>query len=247
MWPTFTPININFDQTKLKKEIIDSKILDHGVIATSHSKDGKNFWDNKNSFQDKKFEKLNDVPLWTDESKTEIIKKDINTFYQVNLTTFDKNQINDFWGGKHNNKTKIPLWIKYNYPWKFRSDVELPYIKEIVDSLELEYYSMIRIVYQLPPSIGLIHKDSGPVTNFNYYEGGGVGITLNVSGGGANLYFLDKNENECCINEENINAWHFDDSQLHCTSEVFSERIQIRIYGKHSDYKSLMNLTEAIY
>jgi hypothetical protein len=247
MWPIFAPITIKFDRERLKKEILNSKILDKGIIATSHSKDGKNFWNNEINFQGDKFKKLKNVPLWSDESKKELIKKDINTFYQVNLTKLDSDQINDVWEGKHNDKTKTPLWIKYNHAWNFRSDVDLPYTKEIINSLELEYFSMIRIVYQLPPSIGLIHKDSGPVTNFNYYESGGVGITLNVSGGGANLYFLDKNENECCIDEENTNAWHFNDGQLHCTSEVFSERIQIRIYGKHSDYKKIMNLDKAIY
>jgi hypothetical protein len=247
MWPTFAPLSIDFDKEKLKKEIIDSKILDQGSIATSHSKNGKNYWDNENNFQSEQFIKLKDVPLWADESKTEIIKKNINTFYQVNLTTFDKDQIHDVWEGKHNDKTKIPLWIKYNHSWKFRSDVELPYTNQVVDNLNLDYYSMIRIVYQIPPSIGLIHKDSGPNTNFNYYESGGVGITLNVSSGGANLYFLNKDGKECFVNEENIKSWHFDDGQLHCTSEVFSERIQIRIYGKHHNYKSLMNLNEAIY
>jgi len=247
MWPTFAPILINFDKEKLKKEIIESKILDKGSIATSHSKDGKNFWDNEINFQDEKFKKLKDVPLWADEKKDKILKKDINTFYQVNLTTFDHNQIADVWEGKHDNKSKIPLWIKYNHAWNFRSDVEMPYTQEVINSLNLEYFSMIRIVYQYPPSIGLIHKDSGPVTNFNYYESGGVGITLNISGGGGNLYFLDKSSKERYIDEDNTDSWHFDDGQLHCTSEVLSERIQIRIYGKHSNYKKLMNLDKAIY
>ena len=246
-WPTFAPINIIFDRERLKKEILNSKILDKGKIATSHRSNNKNFWDNGINFKSSQFNKLNDVPLWSDETKTDIVKKDINTFYQVAITTYNESLVTDSWEGNHQDKSKIPFWIKNDFSWEFRNDVELPYLKEVIDSLGLEYFSMIRIVYQRPPSIGLIHKDSGPKTNLEYYNKGGVGITLNVSSGGANLYFLDKNNNECLIDEDKVYAWHFDDSALHCTNEVLSDRIQIRIYGNHVDYKTLIDLDKAIY
>jgi hypothetical protein len=246
-WPTFAPIKIYFNRDLLKKEIIDSKILDKGFVATSHLKDNKNFWDNGTHFRGQEFAKQSEVPLWNDETKQFLVKKDINTFYQVNLTEFSGKEITDVWEGTHESKTKIPLWIKNDFSWKVRTDVNLPYLQEVINSLGLTYFSMIRIVYQTPPSIGLIHKDSGPKTNLEYYNKGGVGITLNVSSGGGNLYFVDSEGNENSINEEDINAWHFDDSALHCTNEITSERIQIRIYGNHYNYKELMNLEKAIY
>lgn len=246
-WPTFAPINISFDKNKLYREIIKSNILKKGNIATTHILNGKNYWDNLINFKSKQFKKLKDVPLWVDENRSKLSKYKINTFYQVNISTFSENNLTTAWEGSFKDKDKTPLWIKYNQPWSYRSDVQLPYLQEVVNSLNLKYFSMIRIVYQQPPSIGLIHKDSGSKMNLDYYNSNGISITLNVSSGGANLYFLDKNNNECLIDEDNNYAWHFDDSVLHCTNEVLSDRIQIRIYGNYLNYKKLMNLNKAIY
>jgi hypothetical protein len=245
-WPIFAPINISFNKEQLYQEIINSKILDKGNIATSHLFNGKNYWDNSTNFNDEKFKKLKNVPLWTNEDHVELSRHEINTFYQVNLTTFSEDNLKTVWEGTFQNKNKIPLWIKYDYQWRYRSDVQLPYLESVVDSLGLDYFSMIRIVYQRPPSIGLVHKDSGINTNTEYYNQGGVNITLNVSSGGANLFFLDKEGKERHIDEANTLAWHFNDSTIHCTSEVTLPRIQIRIYGKHSNYTSLMNLSQSI-
>jgi len=246
-WPLFAPIKISFDRERLKKEILYSKILNEGFLATSHLKDNKNFWDNGTNFKSQEFIKQLKVPLWSDENRQSLIKKDIDTFYQINLTEFSNEAITDVWEGKHQDKTKIPLWIKNDFSWKLRKDFQFPYLKKVLDSLGLNYFSMIRIVYQIPPSIGLIHKDSGPKTNLEYYNNGGVGITLNVSSGGGNLYFVNSQGQEITVDEDNICIWHFDDSALHCTNEVTSERIQIRIYGNHSNYRELMDLTGVIF
>jgi hypothetical protein len=245
-WPIFAPINIEFDRVKLYKEIIESSILESGNIATSHRLHGKNYWDNSDNFQSEQFKKLKDVPLWTNEHHTELSDYKIKTFYQVNVTTFSEDSLTTVWEGKLEDKTKVPLWIKYNFPWRFRSDINLPYLQQVINDIGLDYVSMIRIVYQTPPSIGLAHKDSGPNTNLEYYNNNGVSITLNVSDGGANLFFVDRQGNEQCIDEKNIFSWHFDDSTIHCTTEVTSPRIQIRIYGKHSSYRSIMNLRHSI-
>lgn len=247
MWPTFSPIDIQFDKEKLKNEILKSKILDNGLLATTHQVDGENFWNNKINFKDSKFKKLKNTPLWKDENKLELTKSKINTFYQLPITSFDDKIMTDVWEGEHHNKSKIPLWIKYNYQWSIKNNIKLPYLESIVGQLNLNFYSMIRIVYQIPPSIGIIHKDSGPKTNLEYYNQGGSTITLNVCSGGANLYFLDNDMKEHFIDENRFCAWHFDDSKLHCTTEVSDIRIQIRIYGNHTNYRSLMNLKESIY
>ena len=246
-WPTFAPITVSFNKEKLRDEIVSSQILTKGFVATSHLKDGKNFWDDNVHFQSPEFNKQKNIPLWRDESHQQLNDYTINTFKQVNLTTNSANSLETVWEGRHDNKDKIPLWIKYDYPWHYRTDVNLPYFKQIVDSLGLEYFTMIRIVYQTPPSIGLIHKDSGPNTNLNYYESGGIGITLNVSSGNGNLYFVDKQDQEQTLQEEVFDCWHFDDSVLHCTNEVSDLRLQIRIYGKHKEYQKLMDFSKAIY
>lgn len=245
-WPIFAPINIEFDRVRLYKEIVESSILKSGNIATSHRLNGKNYWDNSTNFQSEQFKKLKDVPLWTDENQVELSDYKIKTFYQVNVTTFFEDSLTTVWEGRLEDKTKIPLWIKYNFPWRFRSDINLPYLQQVVNCLGLEFVSMIRIVYQTPPSIGLAHKDSGPKTNLEYYNNNGVSITLNVSDGGANLFFVDRHGNEQCIDERRTFSWHFDDSVVHCTTEVISPRIQVRIYGKHSNYRSIMNLENSV-
>lgn len=248
-WPTYAPINLKFDKTRLFDEIKQSGILSDIKVATTHSVEGKSFWDNGVNFKSDKFLKQDRVPLWNGEGENKILnKQDINTFFQVNITTPDptQNDLTDSWIGQHNDKSKKPLWIVNNHPWTYRTDYNLSYLKSIVDRLSLEYVSMIRIVYQQPPSIGVIHRDSGPVTNSEYYNNGGVTITLNVSSGGANLYFIDSQGNEHTIDEANTPVWHFDDGKIHCTNEVTSDRIQIRIYGKHTDYQTLMLLDQRI-
>ena len=242
-WPIFAPIEIDFDQDRLRDEIVLSNILTKSKIATTQQVDGKNFWDDQKHFKDHIFEKQKEVPLWNDK---ELTPSTIDTFYQVNVTTFDEDDLADVWRGEHKTKTRIPLWIAEDYQWHYRSDYHLPYLESIVNSIGLNYVSMIRIIVQDPPSIGLIHKDSGIKTNSEYYDGGGINITLNVTTGGANLYFIDTDDNERHVDEDNIKAWHFNDGALHCTSEVSSQRIQIRIYGNHPNYKSIMDLNRAI-
>jgi len=242
-WPIFAPIDIKFDQNKLRDEIILSNILTKSKIATTQLVDGKNFWDDQTHFKSRKFKKLKEVPLWNNEKLTPCT---INTFHQVNITTFNTDDLTDVWKGKHENKTRIPLWISEDYQWHYRSDYHLPYLESVVNSIGLNYVSMVRIIVQDPPSIGLIHKDSGIKTNSDYYNNGGVNITLNVTTGGANLYFIDEDDQERHLNEDSLKAWHFNDGVLHCTSEVLSQRIQIRIYGNHPNYKSIMDLNRAI-
>ena len=242
-WPIFAPVEINFDQDQLRDEITSSNILSRSKVATTQLVDGKNFWDDQTHFKSCKFKKLKEVPLWDNKKLT---PHTINTFYQVNVTTFDKDDLTDVWRGEHKTKTRIPLWIAEDYQWRYRSDYQLPYLESIINSIGLNYVSMVRIIVQDPPSIGLIHKDSGVNTNSAYYDNGGVNITLNVTTGGANLHFIDNDEEERYVDEDHIKAWHFNDGVLHCTSEVTAQRIQVRIYGNHPDYKHIMDLTKAI-
>ena len=250
-WPAYAPISLKFDKIKLFNEIKQSGILNNKKLTTPLSVDGKNFWDNGVNFKSEKFKKQTEVPLWdtTDETIT-LNKKDIDTYYEVNVTTPYPAQNDltpsDVWLIGTEYKSSKPLWIVNNHSWLYRTDFDLPYLKLIVNQLSLDYVSALRIIHQQPPSIGAIHRDSGPVTNATYFKNGGVSITLGVASGGANLYFIDSQGNERTIDEENVSVWHFDDAKLHCTNEVTSERIQIRIYGKHRSYKDLMILDKRI-
>lgn len=248
--PSYAPIDLDFDKLKLFYEIKQSGILRNKTLVTPHAVNGRSAWDNGGNFKSKEFEKHAEVPLWIMESGTSVLKKKhINTFYGVNITTPYSNQnvLDNMWIGDYSDKDKMkPLWIVKDHPWQYRTDVDLPYLKSIVDQLSLEYVSAIRMVYQTPPSIGVIHRDSGPKLNAEYYKNGGVSITLNVASGGANLYFIDNQGNERTIDESNISVWHFDDAKIHCTNEINSERMQLRIYGKHRSYTDLMILDKRV-
>jgi hypothetical protein len=245
--PKYAPIPLTYDQTRLHNEIIESGILSSGKVATSHISNGKNYWDNGINFKSSEFEKHNQIPLWNNEEHNYIIDRGIDTFKQVNVTTYlENNQIDEVWIYNEKVNHKISKWVQYHRPWTYRTDYNLPYLRTVVDQLNLEFVSMIRIVYQIPPSIGLIHVDNTAQVNNWYFKNDGVSITLNVAGGGANLYFLNNNK-EITIDEVNTPCWHFDDSVLHCTNEIKHTRLQIRIYGKHKNYLNLMDLTKAIY
>lgn len=247
LWPAFAPINLDYDQERLKEEILSSGILYHNKVATSLAVNGKSHWDDGVHFKSEQFEKHAKIPLWAEQDKA-LTPAEINTFFQVNTTyPTDDPDIEAMWADIGDGRGRLPLWIAYHHPWKKRPGVVLPYLYDVIDQLGLEFISMIRIVNQLPPSIGLIHKDSGPKTNHQFFEDGGVSITLNVASGGANLYFINSNDEELTVDEANTKAWHFDDSFLHCTNEVTSPRLQIRVYGKHKNYKSLMQMNSAIW
>ena len=241
-FPAFAPIDFSFDQDKLRAEIMVSGIFADNQIATSATKhdsifSGADFSDHEN------------IPYWDGDSpQKNLTKHSVNTFFQVSATSYkDYPDIGEHWQDIGDGRGKLPLWIAYHRPWQFRKDFNLPYLEHVVKSLGLDFVSMVRIVNQHPPSIGLIHKDSGRNLNRSYFEDGGVSITLNVSTGGAKLFFLNSNDVEFTVAEEELKAWHFDDSFLHCTDNVKSERIQIRVYGKHTNYIGKMLMNSAIW
>ena len=104
-----------------------------------------------------------------------------------------------------------------------------------------------RQILQSPPSIGVIHADSGKKMNQQYYADGNGSITINVLAGGANLW-VETDTGEKMIDESKWKVWHFDDSNPHCTTETKSRRIQLRVFGKlKSDYKTFLDFEHAIY
>ncbi len=252
-WPVFAPIDLDFNQEKLRTEIEQSGILQQSHVSTTSLKDGKPTWDDGIHFQSQQFADLNQVPYWTEKNGQKVLTDHtMNTFFQVNATYLPElegsQNLDEMWKyTESSGDKKMPLWITYHQPWSFRTDFQLPYLREIVNQLGLDFVTVIRILTQVPPSIGLIHKDSGPKTNQEYYDKGGVSITLNVCSGGGNLFYINSGDEECTIDEGKYKAWHFDDGYLHCTNSVSSLRMQLRIYGQHRDYKDKMKLEAAVY
>lgn len=252
-WPVFAPIKLDFDQQRLRAEIVSSGILVHSHVSTTTLVGGRPRWDDGVHFKSERFKDHSKVPYWQSNGPNKkLTEAQLGTFLQVNATYCEaagaaQNYPEMWQEAPYTNGVRYPLWLIYDQPWQFRTDFSLPYLQEIVVGLGLEYVSTIRILTQTPPSIGLVHKDSGPNTNLDYYSKGGVSITLNVASGGAHLYFLNSKNEECFIDEAHHKAWHFNDGFLHCTDSTSSLRMQIRIYGRHRNYLAEMDRVRAIW
>lgn len=219
----FKPINFDFDQKRLYKDLIDSNIFDNSFLATVIYTEGRSKYDKDGFFLD-----YNDVVHYDENGK--LINGNYNTFVTYNFTHLqDVEETNDN-SFVETAKGRRPVWHVYDKPWSWKDNTP-NYLKEVVEDLNLSYVSCVRLVGQTPPSKGIVHVDSDYKDNLRYFKNGGCSITLNVSSGGGHLqyrvgeqlYTVDESEHKC---------WHFNDSMPHCTTEIFNPRIQIRVFGK---------------
>jgi hypothetical protein len=249
--PIFAPLTIEFDRDRLRDELVKSNIFAEGKIATTSTLESVNQsrWKHPTQFNDPKFARHAETNYWTKQNDIEVLSSgNTATFKQVNVTYPNNERDLDWFGNGSsitNKKYRTPVWISHHHAWNFKEYIEIPYLREIIASLELEFVSMVRIIYMSSDSIGIIHKDSAPSVNKSYFDSGGVSITLNVCSGGANLYFVDSEGKEHVVDDK-YTIWHFDDSAVHCTDVTTSDRIQVRIYGKKLNYASLMSPIGAI-
>jgi hypothetical protein len=219
----FRPIEFDFNQQCVYDDLIDMNIFDKGFLATVNYNDGRSKWD-----QGGYFNEYSDVVHYDEDHN--IIKGSYNTFVTYNFTHIpgiDETKDNSFINTSDGRK---PVWHVYDEAWEWKKDTP-EYLKNIVSEFNLEYVSCVRLVGQSPPSKGIVHVDAGYKDNFKYYKNGGVSITLNVSDGGGHLQYR-VGEEIFEVDESMYKCWHFDDSVPHCTTEIYSPRIQIRIFGK---------------
>jgi hypothetical protein len=219
----FQPLDINFDQQSLYNDLMSSNIFDKSFLATVIYSEGRSIYD-----KDGVFEKYDDVTHY-DEQRN-LIENKYNTFVNYNFTHIpdipetENNCYLDTPSGRR------PIWHVYNTEWTWKEDAPASLIN-IVESLDLEYVSCVRLVGQTPPSKGIVHADARYRDNLKYFKNGGVAITLNVSDGGGHLQYKVGKE-MYTVDESKYKCWHFDDSMPHCTTEIFTPRVQIRIFGK---------------
>lgn len=251
MIPPWAPISFDFDQRQVKEELLSSQIKSHSKVATViNDENGNSVWDPDGIFfKEAEFKLLQKTPFYkVDQFGQKILNhRGINTFQTVNLTRLPylKNSHFDAWEGELANNDRRPFWIKYNQPWIWNDALDLPYTREILKRLPFKYLLTVRCILQFPPSIGVVHRDSGPKMNQKFFEDGFGSITLNICSGNARLCFLNPGNNKFfVVPESDYSCWHFDDSVLHCTTEVTSPRIQIRVFGKlNVEYTSLFKDT----
>lgn len=219
----FEPIDFDFDQTQVYNDLIDMDIFDKSFLATVIYNNGRSKYD-----QDGFFDARDDVTHYNENK--EVVNGKFNTFVTYNFThisgiteTEDQSFVDTPEGRK-------PIWHVYDTSWDWKDDTPES-LKNIVQELNLKYVSCVRLVGQAPPSKGIVHVDADYKDNIRYYKNGGVSITLNVSAGGGNLQYRTPKGLET-VDESKYKVWHFNDALPHCTTEISSPRIQIRVFGK---------------
>jgi len=219
----FKPINFDFDQEQIYNDLVNMDIFDKSFLATVIYNNGRSKYD-----QDGFFNEYNDVVHYNENK--EIVNGKFNTFVTYNFTHLPgiyKTNNNSFIDTPEGRR---PIWQVYDTAWEWKKDTPKS-LKAVVEQLNLKYISCVRLVGQTPPSKGIVHVDSGIKDNLKYYRNGGVSITLNVSDGGGNLQFKSPGGLET-VDESKHKAWHFNDALPHCTTEITSPRIQIRVFGR---------------
>lgn len=219
----FEPIDYKFDKEQIYQDLLDMQVFDKSFLATVIYNNGRSKYD-----KDGNFDMYDDVVHYDENGN--IIKGNYNTFVTYNFThipgineTADSSFVDTPEGRK-------PIWHVYNTAWQWKDDTP----KSIIDAVEglgLSFVSCVRLVGQTPPSKGIVHVDADYKDNLRYYRNDGVSITLNVSDGGGHLkYLTPKGMHE--VDESKHDCWHFNDALQHCTTEISSPRIQIRVFGR---------------
>jgi hypothetical protein len=223
MTEVFTPLNIDFDQQTIYNDLMSTNIFDKSFLATVIYTDGRSKYDKDGYFDD-----YTDV-IHYDEDRN-LVDGEYNTFVTYNFTHIPGIEETETQSFVETEKGRRPIWQVYDQPWQWKDDVPES-LKAVVEELDLEYVSCVRLVGQTPPSKGIVHADASYKDNLRYFKKGGVAITLNVADGGGHLKYR-VGEELFEVDESKHKVWHFDDSMPHCTSEITSPRIQIRVFGK---------------
>jgi hypothetical protein len=254
MFPAWAKFKFDYNQDIVKNELLNNDVFNKAMVATTiYDDNNTSIWNiNSKHFQDDLFKLHDSINHYkmTDQGKV-LVKGQYDTFNMLNLTYLEDHSLSDqdSWEGDFEDKSRMPLWIKYTTGWKWRDDLDIPYTRYVVESLPFKELLTVRCIIQRPPSIGVVHKDSTIKVNQDYFRKGYGSITLNVAAGGAHLYFINhKNGKQYTVDESQHKAWHFDDSCLHCTSEVKDIRIQLRIFGQlKKPYWSFLQHHDMVY
>jgi len=249
--PVYAPLNIDYDRFKLRDELNNNlHVTKQRTVVYNNNK--SEYYQREDGLtalipQDE----LARVDCYTLDSEGQrvLVKRGKETFQVGNFTHIEgiedtKHHI--FYG--EGNKRRLYVH-KHIENWLWRDDISVPYLKEVIASLPFRHVQMVRLISLFPRSIGVIHRDSGPLLNAMYYKQGGVTISLNACSGNAKLFFDVDNEIYCADNS--LPAWHFNDCVPHCVSQVNSaySRMQVRIWGimDPQDYINLMDMNRAVF
>jgi hypothetical protein len=115
---------------------------------------------------------------------------------------------------------------KMDQEWLLRDDLQMPYIRQVIASLPIKQLHTVVMFTTKSKGMGLMHWDDVG----NYYEKGGVGITLNVDDGNTPMRFredLRLGTHETAIPD--VRTYLFRDDCWHHIPPTVGRRVQLRI------------------
>ena len=124
-------------------------------------------------------------------------------------------------------------YMLHQYAWKWRDDLHVPVIQDVVSRLPFEYVQRVRIVALWEGEhIGNVHRDSVPYFTNPWRDGGHGVINLNLLNGGSVLK-LQLHSGE--IIDVDADAFTFNEVLFHGSTRGDQRRIQMNITGKFSE------------
>ena len=246
--PIYCPIkNIEVDVDRIKQELdrLARPLLKENTLSF---KNNRSIYDKNSSLTIADDQDLINTSHWqeSDDGTRTFVEGKNKTYHAVNLTYLPE-EPDSVWNIWKSVDKKPIFWHIYKKPFTWREEWQDSYLKQIVDSLPLEYVQGVRVLIMDPPSIGQAHKDSATLLNKKFLESGHASISFNIDSGGGVLKFLDNQENSHEV-DNNATVFHFDDSAVHGVTPISSSRYQVRVWGKLKvPYTDILDLDNAVY
>ena len=120
----------------------------------------------------------------------------------------------------------VKLHMVYQQPWRWRSDLNIPYIIETAARLPFEYIQLVRLIYTEPGAFCPVHLDESPYDD--YYAKGFGKINLNIADGKQTLQIKVNDK----IHHADSDVFFFNSSFPHGVAPVSEKRLQIQVSGK---------------
>lgn len=219
----FAELDFNYDREKLEKEILSIRSVFEQMPASM-------LWARPHK----------DINVGTHKEiltvtvidpEDNIIHRELPSWEGLSLT-YIPGQPKSVLGGNRYRNT-------HNGSWSWRDDVEVPYLKELVESLQFEELHSVRIMVLPAGSIGLVHVDSTDTYYLN-----NISVTLNVNSGGSPIIFK---RGESTYSVEEPGAFLFQDNCPHGVPRVYQDRVQVRINGRpNKEFVNALLKTETI-
>lgn len=235
-FPIYAPLSSEFDYDKDKiVSELRELIKDGEQERTLPFENGKSIYDQSGLLKIANQEDLENTTKYTlDKQGNRIpVAGKFRTYHVFNLTYLPEEPDSYIDIYRNDDPEKQIFWHTYKKPFTWRDSLQGTETKRYVEQFPWEYIQGVRVIHMSPPSIGQIHRDSHPISNYKYFRDGFASITFNLEPGGGVLNYLDKDNQQQSI-DNNVKIFHFNDSVPHGVTPITTDRYQLRVWGKLS-------------